>query len=249
VSGRGARVARREAALQTQVAVRAYAPLERERHPRRRLGPPELVLVFDTETRVDHAQALLFGSYQIREAAGKLRQEGLIHGELDADEMAILRRYVAEHDSRTGGHLRLHSRRSFLRQVFWPIAYKAHARVVGFNLPFDLSRLAWGWRRARNGGFTLQLFESVDAAGRVWPDLYRPELTIKALDSKRNFSSFTAPARLDDDLREDGHVYPGRFSTCAPSPTPSPTARSRSRARRRSSGSRSARPRRPSTAS
>jgi hypothetical protein len=211
VSGLRARAALREVVLEARVAVRAYAPRERERHTRKRLTPPELVLVFDTETRVDHAQALLFGSYQIREATGKLRQEGLIHGDLDPDEMAILHRYVAEHDSRTGGHLRLHSRRSFLRQVFWPMAYKARARVVGFNLPFDLSRLAWGWRRARNGGFTLQLYESVDTAGRVWPDLYRPELTIKALDSKRNFISFTAPARLDDNLREDGHVYPGRF--------------------------------------
>jgi hypothetical protein len=211
VSGHRARADRREAALETRVAVRAYAPRERERRTRKRLKPPELVLVFDTETRVDHAQALLFGSYQIREAAGKLRQEGLIHGELDADEMATLRRYVAEHDSRTGGHLRLHSRRSFLRQVFWPIAYKARARVVGFNLPFDLSRLAYDWRRARNGGFTLLMFESVDAAGRVWPDRYRPAIRVKALDSKRNFISFAAPASLDDDLRDDGYVYPGRF--------------------------------------
>src|SRR5207248_9191530 len=70
---------------------------------------------------------------------------------------------------------------------------------------------AYGWRRARNGGFTLQLFESVDADGRVWPDQYRPEITVKALDSRRNFISFTTPARLDPDLREDGHGYRGRF--------------------------------------
>jgi hypothetical protein len=197
--------------LETQIAVRAYAPRVREQYERKRLDSPELVLVFDTETRVDHAQALLFGSYQVREATGKLRQEGLFHGELDADEMAILRTYVAAHGAQTGGHLRLHSRRSFLREVFWPIAYKARARVVGFNLPFDLSRLAYDGRRARNGGFTLLMFESVDAGGRVWADWYRPAIRIKALDSKRNFISFTAPARLDDDLREGGHVYPGRF--------------------------------------
>ena len=211
MNGRHARAVRREAALETRIAVRAYAPRDRDSHQRKRLNGPELVLVLDTETRVDHAQALLFGSYQLREATGRLRQEGLIHGELGSDEMAILRQYVAEHDSGTGGHLRLHSRRSFLRQVFWPIAYKARARVVGFNLPFDLSRLAYDWRRARNGGFTLGVFESVDAGGRVWPDLYRPAIRIKALDSKRNFHAFTAPARLDDDLREDGHVYAGRF--------------------------------------
>jgi hypothetical protein len=200
-----------QAVLETQIAVRAHAPRTRTHHPRKHLDKPELVLVLDTETRVDHAQALLCGSYQVREATGKLRQEGLFYGDLSPDEMAILLQYVADHDSRTGGHLRLHSRRTFLREVFWPLAYKARARVVCFNAPWDLSRLAYGWRRARNGGFTLLMFESVDAGGRVWPDRYRPAIRIKALDSKRNFIAFAAPAHLDDDLREDGHVYAGRF--------------------------------------
>jgi hypothetical protein len=193
------------------VAVRAYAPRERERHEARHLDPPGLILILDTETRVDYAQALLFGSYQVRTASGRLRQEGLIHGEADPVELDLLERYVADHDAANGGHLRLHSRRSFLREVFWPIAYKGRARVVGFNLPFDLSRLAYDWRRAHNGGFTLLMYESVDETGKVWPDRYRPAIRIKALDAKRNFISFMAPAQLDADQKERGHVYPGRF--------------------------------------
>lgn len=201
-----------EAVLATRVAVRAYAPRTRPLARSRRLEKPALILVFDTETRVDHAQALLFGSYQLREASGKLRQEGLFYADdLGAEEVGLLRRYCAEHSAANGGHLRLRSRREFLRQVFWRIAYKERARVVGFNLPFDLSRLAYGWRRARNGGFTLQLFESVGADGRLWPDQYRAEVRVKSLGSKRNFISFTTPARLDADLREGGRGYGGRF--------------------------------------
>ncbi len=212
MSGRHALPRRREAVLETEIAVRAYAPRTRPHHDREALPEPDLILVLDTETQTDAGQALLFGSYRVYEASGRVRQEGLFHADdLDPARLAVLRAYVDDHAADGGGRLRLRSRRGFLREVFWPIAYKARALVVGFNLPFDLSRLAYGWRRARNGGFTLQLFESVDAAGRVWPDQFRPEVTVKSLGSKRNFIGFTTPARLDPELRGGGRAYRGRF--------------------------------------
>ncbi len=62
-----------------------------------------MILVFNTGTRIDHAQALLCGSYQIRTGGGKLRQEGLIHGDVrDADGNPP--GYVARHDAWTGTH-------------------------------------------------------------------------------------------------------------------------------------------------
>lgn len=200
-----------DAVLETRIAVRAYAPRVRDKPEPRVYDAARLALVLDTETRTDHAQPLLFGSYQIREVGGKLRQEGLIHGGVTPAEVRILERYVAERPAANGGHLRLHSRRTFLREVFWPIAYKSKARVVGFNLPFDLSRLAYAWGRARDGGFRLELFESVDADGRVWPDRFRPAVRIKTISSRQQFISFVAPATLDASAREDGHVYRGRF--------------------------------------
>ena len=213
MNGRRARTRRAAAAaLQTQIAVRAYVPRTRPKHTPEALPEPDLVLVFDTETTTDHAQAFLFGSYRVYEATGKLRQEGLIHADdLPDADLATLRRYVDDHAADGGRRLRLRSRRAFLREVFWPIAFKAQARVVGFNLPFDLSRPAWGWRASHNGGFTLQLFESVDEDGRWWTDQYRPEVRVKSLGSKRNFISFTQPARLDAHLRQAGGAYRGRF--------------------------------------
>ena len=210
------------AELRTPIAVRAYVARTRPHHAREPLGPHELALVFDTETTAIRpggepstawdGQALLFGSYRVYGPGGKLRQEGLFHADdLPAADLATLRRYVADHAADGGGHLRLRSRRAFLREVFWPIAYKARARVICYNLPFDLSRLAFAWRPARNGGFTLQLFESLDAEGHAWPDQYRPAISIKSLGSKRNFVSFVLPARLDPYLFEGGHAYRGRF--------------------------------------
>lgn len=215
MSGRRARTRRTALALlETQIAVRAYVERSRPKHVPRGLPEPELVLVLvlDTETRTDHAQALLFGSFRVYDATGRLRQEGLITADdLAPNERAVLEQYVADRPSDTGGHLRLRGRRQFLREVFWPIAYKERALVVGFNLPFDLSRLATGWWRNRKGGFRLRLWEWVDANGRPRTHKWRPDLDIKALDSRRNFSSFTTPSEVDKENLVDGKVYRGRF--------------------------------------
>lgn len=196
--------------LRTQIAVRAHTARTRPPTERRHLSPADLVLVIDTETRVDAAQALTFGSYQIWKS-GRLRSEGLFHGELAPEELEILRQYVEDHSSATGGHLRLWTREEFVRNVFLPLAAIAGVRVVGFNLPFDLSRIACGWHPARNGGFTLWLLESVGDDGHRYPDRFKPMIRIKALDSRRNFTSLAAGAELDARYRDGKHVRRGRF--------------------------------------
>jgi hypothetical protein len=192
------------------IAVRTYVPPVKPRRPRRLRSGPDLTLVFDTETTIDASQRLLFGSYRVYRT-DRLIEEGLIHADGDVAVREQLERYAAEHDDDRGGHLRVVSRQDFAQKLLWRIGYIDRARIVGFNLPFDLSRLAIGVRPARNGGFSLAFFESVDQAGRHWRDLWRPEIRIKAAGSKRQFMSFTAPARLDADLRVDGRPYRGRF--------------------------------------
>lgn len=215
MSGRRARANRRAlAVLETQLAIRAYVPRTRPVHTPEVPPDPELILVLDFETRTDTpAQPLLAGSYRVYEAGGKLRQEGLVYGDdITPAERTILERYVAEQPADNGGHLRLWSRAEFVRRVLWPIAYESRALVCGFNLPFDLSRLAVGWHRNRHGGFSLRIWESIDEAGRTWAHKWRPEVTIKALDSKRNFSGFTTPRHLDPENRlPGGGAYRGRF--------------------------------------
>src|SRR5271157_287502 len=53
-------------------------------------------------------------------------------------------------------HHRLLSRTDFVRRIFWKAVRKGHM-VVGFNLPFDLSRLAFKSCPADKGGWSLVL--------------------------------------------------------------------------------------------
>lgn len=130
------------------VAVRAYTP---PTTPRRasRAHPwkmPAAVLVFDTETTTDATQRLLFGVWRVYHE-GTVIDEGLFHGDdLGIEDRTKLRAYQRTHDADTTRRepLRLISRREFLTEVFWPVAYKQRGLVVGFNLPFDLSRIAVG---------------------------------------------------------------------------------------------------------
>jgi hypothetical protein len=192
--------------------VRAYLSPSRPRRRRRAAGAPEWVLTLDTETTIDATQALLFGSYRLHRANGRLSQEGLIHADnLPNEQFAILKAYCEAHAADNDGRLRLLSRSQFAGLHLWAMGYEVRALIVGFNLPFDLSRLAIGSRPSRNGGFSLQLFESIDASGRRWKHQFRPEITIKALDSKRQLISFTTPARLDPENTVDGKAYRGRF--------------------------------------
>src|SRR5437773_1899606 len=62
--------------------------------------------------------------------------------------------------------------------------------ILGFNLPFDLSRISRGWRTSRKRGFSLIM------SNRFWrqygysvPDPYRPEIRIEAKDARTAFIS------------------------------------------------------------
>src|ERR1700730_12062452 len=166
---------------------------------------PEYALIFDTETSVDPTQRLLFGRYRYcRRVKGRYRciEEGLFYAddlpERDAAAYAILRAYASQRcaDVAPGfdQKIRLSSRREQMDQVFWPAAYIAQALVVGFNLPFDLTRLAVDFGEARGsyrGGFSLTIWEYWDretAWYREHP--YLPRTLIKHIDSKRSLISF-----------------------------------------------------------
>ena len=126
---------------------------------------PDYALLFDCETRITADQTLTFGFWQV----GKLRngiyvalEEAVIHAdnELDEREFNILREYATATKPNTADdgsdRLRLYSRSKFVSQVLGR-AIQAKAFIVGFNLPFDLSRLAVDWETAENGGWSLIL--------------------------------------------------------------------------------------------
>jgi hypothetical protein len=112
-------------------------------------------------------QDLLFGVYRLCERKGDVylcSEEGLFYADdLDVTQLEVLKRYAR---SELAGsevksfppklRLALHSRSVFLKRVFWK-AVQRGALIVAFNAPFDLNRIAVGWGRAFDGGWSLLL--------------------------------------------------------------------------------------------
>lgn len=157
---------------------------------------PSAVLVIDTETTTDPTQRLTFGNYWYCRWDAKdalvCVEEGLIYADdlpgRDPDGFAILRGYAAAHRAAVADGcnptLHLRSRREFNARVLFRAAYKVRALVVGFNLPFDLARLASSWGAAEGsfaGGFSLVLWDYRDGRGGWQPDRHRPRVCIKQL--------------------------------------------------------------------
>ena len=194
--------------------------------------PPTELLVLDTETTTDERQSLTFGCYRVLgiDLDGlRCTEEGLFYDDdlpmTDPHGFAVLGKYVTNHAAETerSRPLRLMTRSEFVDRVFMRAAYKGRARVVGFNLPFDLSRLAIDAKEGRKknfGGISLVL--SGPKAGTEHPEnRHNPRVAILHRDTKGSFISFTKPMEPDEvDLipedSEDGqpdpyYVWPGRF--------------------------------------
>jgi hypothetical protein len=177
------------------IAIRVF-PALRPTEPKGRKNKfwrlPRAMFVFDTETRTDTSQRLTFGSYRFF-VKSELLEEGLFHaGDLPTKDMRTLEKYVAARNWR-GTHLLLLTRREFLKKLYKAV-YKGRALLVGFNLPFDLSRIAFTARPARGrfaGGFSLALW-SYTKMGVERPSTRRPSIGIKHIDSKRALKGFTA---------------------------------------------------------
>ena len=147
-------------------------------------------LIFDTETTVHPGQALRFGTYQFRN--GEVLDEAGIFYDPDgvsADELATLKRYA------DANGFRLRTRDEFADQVFYARAWTLRATIAGFNLPFDLSRIAIRYGSAKSpidsksgtmhGAFTFRLSNQ-----KIYPNV-----RVKHLSRKAALISFAAPMK------------------------------------------------------
>jgi len=157
--------------------------------------------VIDTETTPDANQNLLFGSCGIW-IDGRLHRIILFHPDsLPERDLTILRtqvkRIVVEKVKAEPIPL---SR--FIDAVFYPYVYDSHALLVGFNLPFDVSRLACDWglgRKKWKGGFTFTLSRN----------RFRSPIHVKSPDSTKAFIEFASSPRRNQ--RHPQQHYRGRF--------------------------------------
>ena len=175
---------------------------------------PKRVLIFDTETTTDRSQRLLFGAYQFCEWSEDertliCREEGLFHAdelqEFDPEGFAQLSEYAQAHESDTASDcpnaIKFISRSEFVERLIHKLGYKARAMIVGFNLPFDLSRIALDCRPARDrflGGFSLKMAEYTDKkTGERREHPFRRRIRIKHVNSKMAFIEFDQPSELE----------------------------------------------------
>ena len=187
------------------ILLRAYAQVPYEKQRSKGPATPEWVLVWDTETTPDEAQRLRFGVYQLLQK-GKVREKGFFYDCVTAQELETLRAEAPKH-----GCTEVFSVFDFIHKRFVATAFKAGGLTVGFNLPFDLSRLAIRHAAARAsrqprtpeeiatgaplkdadrsmvGGFTFQLSPFDD----------QPFLRIKHLNSRSAFFRFAKPAQQE----------------------------------------------------
>jgi DNA polymerase type B, organellar and viral len=198
------------------IAVRVYpekeiSPAEDSRasnQKRNKWRRPNAMLVFDTETRVDATQRLTFGSYQFL-INGECQEEGLFFpNDLPDQDRKVLERYAAEHPAEANNtKLKLLTLNQFVSK-FYLAVYKGRCLLVGFNLPFDLSRIARDATAARGrfaGGFSFSLWPYVDKFGNELENRFRPRICIKHIDGKRALKGFTARNGCDpEDLIPEG---------------------------------------------
>ena len=118
-------------------------------------------------------------------------------------------------------HMRLLPRLTYNRKLY-RTTYNARAQVVGFNLNFDMSRLAFDWSDARGSytdGFSFLIFPRGD--GGPGKHAWRPNWCSKSINSKMSFMGYTSPMEIDDPDRippgsmdgkpDEDYVWPGDF--------------------------------------
>ncbi|WP_373490260.1 hypothetical protein, partial [Parasphingorhabdus sp.] len=162
----------------------------------------EWTLVFDTETTIDAGQSLRIGTYQVRKG-GELFGAGVFfdpEGVTDA-ELLTLKSYT------DANGLSLLTRDEFADQIFYGIGYQLRATIIGFNLPFDISRIAIRHGSARSnkyqdmrGGFTFRISNQ-----KIYPNCQ-----VKHLSRNCSFIRFASPMGQRDARSERGRGHYNR---------------------------------------
>jgi hypothetical protein len=202
-------MARSDDCLRTHIAIRAYSEdPDRDpvgmRPPRPETDVSPWTLVFDCETTIDASQRLRFGFYQIRNG-DTLDEEGTFYdlSAITPDEETRLTNYA------TLRKLRMITVETFRREVVLKYGYTRGGTVVGFNLPFDLSRIAIDHspaRRNMRGGFSFELTRNGQD----------PRVRVKHLSPKAALIDFATPGDQETagGMRNRGlkvHAYRGHF--------------------------------------
>lgn len=155
-------------------------------------------LVFDTETKTDESKDLIFGSCGIWINKQPYKFYVFYNDRLKKSDIEKIQEICSKYN------VIVISRKEFVYGVFYPYVYKARAKCIGFNLPFDLVRLVTDHTNSRkhHNGFSFTLSK----------DKRNPNVVIKSIDSKSQFIEFTKPMRKKTEKKK--LFYRGCFIDC-----------------------------------
>ncbi len=146
--------------------------------------PSPWSLTFDCETTIDAAQSLRVGVFQLRDG-DELEREGLIYdaAQLSPEDAQAIERFA---DAKTLETLTTEE----FRRLFLEVGYDLRGRIIGFNLPFDISRIAIDHGPARGsmrGGFSFGL--------TPWKS--DPRVRVKHLSARQALIDFARPGKQE----------------------------------------------------
>jgi len=154
-----------------------------------------IVLTFDTETTTDEFQNLIMGSCGIW-INDKLERFIVFHDDdLDHNILTTIQKFCIKNN------YEILSRARFVDEIFYPYVYKSRAICVGFNLPFDISKLQSYFTESRKmkNGFSFRLSENKQ----------NPNVVIKHNSKTSSFIEFTKPFSPKNEKKKDH--YKGCF--------------------------------------
>nr|WP_321498352.1 hypothetical protein [uncultured Methanolobus sp.] len=165
----------------SKIAIRGYTQKVKHlksNHPYKPYNVPlrhDRVLVFDTETTINQYQNLKIGYFEIYQDS-YIQHAGLFYNPniLTENEGETLKIYANTQQ------ISLYTIKEFIDSVLYPEIFGFRTLCIGFNLPFDISRLAIevGISRGNNkGGFTFSLSEN----------RFNPPIVIKKMGDAHNF--------------------------------------------------------------
>ena len=157
---------------------------------------PDSILAFDTESRIAIGQSLTFGVWRRCNLVGQnyeVIEEGIFCADdLPAKEIKALKTYMETAVSDVLSfppRFPLYSRAQFMKKVFWPALKKAGSMMVGFNLGYDLTRIALDWKRGNKGEWSLIMAQYADGN----ENSNYPRILITPIDSKKQIMKLWIP--------------------------------------------------------
>jgi hypothetical protein len=175
------------------IVLRAYAESEAKsgegkNYPKIPMTYSNYAVVFDTETKTDPSQQLRIGTYRVYKGTELIKQ-GLFYDPLSINSLEM--RTI--NDWGFARKMDIISVPEFIETIVYKYGYDYFGTIIGFNLPFDISRIAINHASAKannkypkmRGGFTFQLIA----------DPRRPWLQVKYLNRNSAIFRFTRPAK------------------------------------------------------